>query len=147
MQVHLCFSIKLARAHALHLCCFMLTFSVCKSVDNARSGARPTDKKLSHQNMWPHLGWSPKAVLAVQLNCSLGLALSAQTASTFSGETHAFLESCWHPKGYLKMVSQTISWKCCYWLRSLRWLAQPETTSSQIAEASWSQLKRGPLEC
>lgn len=118
----------------------MLAFSICKSMDNARSGTRPTDKKLSHQNMWPQLGWSPKAVLAVQLNCSLSLTLSAQTASIFSRETHAFLESCFHPKGYLRTVSQTISWKCCYWWRSLRWLALPETASLQTAEASWRRV-------
>lgn len=90
--------------------------------------------------MWPQLGCSPKAVFTVQLNCSLSLTLSAQTASIFSRETHAALESCFHHKEYLRMVSQSISWKCCYWCRSPRWWAQPETTSSQTAEGSWRRV-------
>lgn len=131
-------SIKSARAPALHLCFFMLAFSICMSVDNARSGARPTDKKSSCENMWPQLDWSPQAVFAAQLNCSLSLTLSAQTASMFSRETHAFLESWFHPEGYLRRVSQT--WKCCYWWKSLRWLAQPETTILKTDEANWSRV-------
>lgn len=95
--------------------------------------------------MWLQLGWSPQAVFAVQLNCSLSPTLSAQTAFTFSRETHAFLESCFHPEGCLTMVSQT--WKCCYFWRSLRWSAQPETTSSQPAEAGSPGMlnKRGTM--
>lgn len=141
IQVYLCFSIRLD--HALHLCFFMLAFSICKSVDNARSGARATDKKLGHQNMWPQLGWSPKAVFAVQLNCSLSLTLSAQTASIFRRETHAFLESCFHPKGYLRWCPKPSP-------EVLLLMKEPQvirlTWGNQLAD-SWSQLKKGPLEC